>query len=1153
MSTNEVEKLFESFSLKPGQKNLAPSDEKKLADSFQRQLNLDFDVCAAIARQFASVKISKLNDNAENSRVQQVRNDADSQPGQIPRPKSLLGAAAAPPKSPLSRMFVRSRSPLRSNRSPRPRSKSPISLFGRNQGANKSQYSKMDNEEKEGSHDVMSHTNSLGVDPMATIEPAFAEFSIGSSPSKKLSRSTRRKSTNHKNTVPTPGPQDMSYSFFCSPPTPDATFTQPTVVQEASPASLIQQEQQQQQQQQIKQERKKIKAKRPNQLPVNRVPAPFVSPIAPVPTDARFGSDSDTSRRQTAPPNMASAAEATRLIFSPKSPIVAPCASTDGEARPSVPQTCVSKKPRDTEFSILSETTEFNLGTLKPEAKKIIGQRRVFRQGKHGQGVDICQSKTEDTGSITDNSPSNSSDGNMSWVEIASPPPRQVTAPVLGVDANNQCSVPQQQPAFLAQAVPEFQPKQPLSASVPNGPVDAQEFHIGVGAGRGAHRNGLRNGARRKQNFVRQANSQSMQRQIDRDATVAKLTSLRFEGKSFYRSGDYRNCVIACTNGIEMFHKKLMGEKDTHLLAVFYSNRAAALLMLGGYQAAADDCTDALQYCPKPTDPTHSSNCHLPMIPKLHNRRARANCKLGKLDSADKDFDNAIDSADRIRSFLEDSGGTGIPQSLQQETIEATNGKIEIIQCRRSMDKLKGLILESMSQTQATDALEDVNTVLSFCSGSSNLLSLKVRLFSILKRWRELIRFCERFAAEQVKLDGCFPGALILKDPFPGVPPATHLKSTAFDGVSDNHVEGVTYKLSVKATGDVVLRLPHDSSRHFVRALRLMEDYASARHCITCLRDLVQRKSDLGFAFNWLAEEERLVTTTQDNRGLADHMFAEGRFQDAADQYHFVACLDHDAGGRLHAVMHCNRAACFMALSVHSQALTECNQALDIHPRYMKALLRRARCHQKLDRYEEAFADYKQYLDYVQQAKSGDNSFIYASQFVFEGPHEVKPETLHSVTEERQEVLNLIEMKKRMDEQRRRFAQQQREGSNARRRREQFYQSSERPWDSFRSRGPGSGRSPNAPRRDNDAYSGNRTDRITMNQASDHYAILKLSRDATEVDIKKAYRSLARVFHPDKRPDDPDASENFRLIQEAYETLNDPAARRKYDRERLYF
>jgi hypothetical protein len=140
-----------------------------------------------------------------------------------------------------------------------------------------------------------------------------------------------------------------------------------------------------------------------------------------------------------------------------------------------------------------------------------------------------------------------------------------------------------------------------------------------------------------------------------------------------------------------------MGEKDTHLMALFYSNRAAALLMLGAYQAAAQDCIDALHYCAKPTDQTKSFECQLDLVPKMHNRRARASYKMGELDAADKDFDSAIGSVGRIRSFLAESGVVFIPQSLQQELIVATTGKIDIIRRRRSMNRLRGRNLANMS------------------------------------------------------------------------------------------------------------------------------------------------------------------------------------------------------------------------------------------------------------------------------------------------------------------------------------------------------------------------------------------------------------------------------------------------------------------------
>lgn len=63
-----------------------------------------------------------------------------------------------------------------------------------------------------------------------------------------------------------------------------------------------------------------------------------------------------------------------------------------------------------------------------------------------------------------------------------------------------------------------------------------------------------------------------------------------------------------------------------------------------------------------------------------------------------------------------------------------------------------------------------------------------------------------------------------------------------------------------------------------------------------------------------------------------------------------------------------------------------------------------------------------------------------------------------------------------------------------------------------------------------------------------YYEILELSRDASQDDIKKAYRKKALKFHPDRNPGDPNAEKRFKEISEAYEVLSDEKKRQAYDR-----
>ena len=65
--------------------------------------------------------------------------------------------------------------------------------------------------------------------------------------------------------------------------------------------------------------------------------------------------------------------------------------------------------------------------------------------------------------------------------------------------------------------------------------------------------------------------------------------------------------------------------------------------------------------------------------------------------------------------------------------------------------------------------------------------------------------------------------------------------------------------------------------------------------------------------------------------------------------------------------------------------------------------------------------------------------------------------------------------------------------------------------------------------------------------AKDYYSVLGVKNDASEDQVKKAYRKLALKYHPDKNPDNPEAESKFKEVSEAYDCLSDSDKRKNYD------
>ena len=508
------------------------------------------------------------------------------------------------------------------------------------------------------------------------------------------------------------------------------------------------------------------------------------------------------------------------------------------------------------------------------------------------------------------------------------------------------------------------------------------------------------------------------------------------------KSGNYRKAIQLLTRVIQSYNDN--GEEQQSSLATIYGYRSEALYELGAYEASTRDARNVLQFynSDEKGDKQHwfggifKSSSSSAQSQKLNHEgdvvlRAKALCTLGysllrqgHLDEVQGSFEEATNTANKALEDAIDLPVSDRPVDYEQavvslkETIQlATEGQSLLSTYECLMTKLD-------DGSNKREYLQVLDSAIEISPAAIHLHVRKVNYLIGRRRWFAVANHCEQLAANGTKLEGVFKGDLADIDPLPmGIPRLQELNSNVF--VREEATPVHLRILNQVEVCDAVFLIPIELLPYYLRSLRLEERYKGAMLACKSLKD-VRDSTNSHADYNFLDNEHYKLKKTMKLKEEADALFRDKQYAQSCIKYGECMSVDEEevvsilrsasnwpvafsktnsAGGKLHAVLHSNRAGCFVALGRHHDAIKESSHAIKIHPMYCKAILRRARSYVTVEQRDKAQEDFNQYIRLVDGARDHPYPpYNQGSSCYFNMPSEVSDKQLQDVKDEMGEL-----------------------------------------------------------------------------------------------------------------------------------------------------